>query len=358
MTMASFTANIPKIDLESWLNGSPEQRTRVEKEFRQICHEIGFFYLINHGVENEFLDKHMKVIQVFFDLPLEYKQTIDKSQSPQFRGWEALGSELTNNQVDYREQIDFGPERPPLVNPEPHYMRLVGFNQWPDERMIPGFKDILAEYVEKMTGVARKLLALMSKSLGLSESIIEDHFGRDQEAYIKLIRYPLTQNHGFGVGPHKDSGFLTLLLQDDCGGLEVETQSGKWIPVNPLRGSLVINIGEMLQEMTHHYYVATHHRVINKGTGNRYSSAYFYSPDLNTRLEPLAIDPALIKKAHNSDFHHSAGIMASREELQQGTGTIESRKTYARFGDKYWERWTRSYPEIVRKHHPEMIEPR
>ena len=115
MTMASFTANIPKIDLESWLNGSPEQRTRVEKEFRQICHEIGFFYLINHGVENEFLDKHMKVIQVFFDLPLEYKQTIEKSLSPQFRGWEALGSELTNNQVDYREQIDFGPERPPLV---------------------------------------------------------------------------------------------------------------------------------------------------------------------------------------------------------------------------------------------------
>ena len=69
MTMASFTINIPKIDLESWLNGSPEQRTRVEKEFRQICHEIGFFYLINHGVENEFLEKHMKVIQDFFDLP-------------------------------------------------------------------------------------------------------------------------------------------------------------------------------------------------------------------------------------------------------------------------------------------------
>ena len=95
--------------------------------------------------------------------------------------------------------------------------------------------------------------------------------------------------------------------------------------------------------------------IMRRTQGGRYSRFINLSSGHHTPAP--ASDPALIKKARESDFHHSAGIMASRGELQQGTGTIESRKTYARFGDKYWERWTRSYPEIVRKHHPEMIEP-
>ncbi len=353
--MSSQPTNIPSVDLNRWMNGSPADRTQLAAELRIICHEIGFFYLVNHGVSEAFLDQHMERLRAFFGLPEEHKQTLDKAHSPQFRGWEALGSELTNNQVDYREQIDIGPERPPLENPEPYYMRLVGYNQWPDVALLPGFQEIATEYLEKMTVVARQLLALMSVSLGLPESVIEDRFGSEPESHIKLVRYPPTGEHGYGVGAHKDSGYLTLLLQDDCGGLEIQTQQGEWIPATPVRGSLVINIGELLQQMTHHYYVATPHRVINAGAKVRYSSAYFYCPDLDSNLDPLPLASELIERAQNSEYHRSAGVMATRSELKKGTGGMASKNRYTCFGDKYWERWIRSYPEIARKHHPDLM---
>jgi isopenicillin N synthase-like dioxygenase len=295
----------------------------------------------------------MSMTKAFFDLPELEKRKIDKSHSPHFRGWEQLGSELTNNQTDYREQIDIGIDGEAIANPDPYYMALVGPNQWPEESMLPGFRNTVVSYIEQLSDVSRHLLAIMSVSLGLHQNHIQSVFGKNPSPYTKLIRYPETIAGTQGVGVHKDSGFLTLLLQDENGGLEAQANDDQWHAVDPLPGSLVVNTGELLQLVTRNYFIATPHRVINRNTNPRYSSAFFYSPDLTTRLDPLPIKQEFVDAAARSPRHNNEGLMASRQEMLCGKDSMGSTVIPAVFGEKYWQRWVRSYPDIARHYYPE-----
>jgi isopenicillin N synthase-like dioxygenase len=305
---------IPIIDLEPWLSGDGRLRRELCARVGQVCHETGFFYIVNHGISARQSADYLAMMKTFFALPLEIRRAIDKHHSAQFRGWEQLGSELTNNEIDYREQIDIGVERDAA---------LVGPNQWPPEAALPGFREIVSDYFARLSGVARQLLRIMSLALGLDEMHIERVFGESPSPYLKLIRYPRTLDGGQGVGVHKDSGFLTLLLQDETAGLEAQANDNSWYRVDPLAGSLVVNTGELLQLVTRNYFIATPHRVINRGVNARYSSAFFYSPDLNTVLDPLPIDATYIARVERSERHRGEGLMASRAEMAAGTGGMQ-----------------------------------
>ena len=350
---------IPEVDLGPWLAApqDPDKHAELLECLRHICHEVGFFYIINHGIDETEMARYLGALKAFFDLPELVKSAMDKSHSPHFRGWERLGSELTNNEVDYREQVDIGTERAAIVDPSPFYWCLVGPNQWPEEARLPGFQGIVLSFLEKLQAVAHRLLALMSASLGLEPGHIGKVFGDQPQPYCKLIRYPPTPGGSRGVGAHKDSGFLTLLLQDEVGGLQARNIAGDWVEVHPRPGRLVVNIGELLQIMTHNYFVATPHRVINQSpTAVRYSSAYFYSPDLDTLLEPLPITRELVAAAQASERHRDAGLMTSRKAMLAGAGGIGQAEQVSRFGEKYWQRWVRSYPGIARKFYPQYVE--
>ena len=351
----SMPAQIPVINLAPWFDGDKPERLELCARVGLVCHEVGFFYLVNHGIPAAVSDAYLEATRTFFALPLEIRESIDKHKSPQFRGWEKLGSELTNNAVDYREQIDIGVERDAIPDPEPYYMALVGPNQWPSAASIPGFRETVEDYFARLSELAREILCIMSLALGLEERHIERVFGENPSPYLKLIRYPQTLAGGHGVGVHKDSGFLTLLLQDRNPGLEAQANDNSWYRVDPVPGSLVVNTGELLQLVTHNYFLATPHRVVNKAVEERYSSAFFYSPDLNTRLDPLPIDDALIAQAERSERHRNEGLMASRAEMARGTGSMASHARPAVFGEKYWQRWVRSYPDIAAKFYPGIV---
>jgi len=351
-----MSTRLPVIDLKSWFSGNQRQRLELCAQVRQICHEIGFFYVVNHGIPRQVSQSYMVLLKSFFALPQAAKQAIDKQGSPQFRGWEKLGSELTNNQIDYREQIDIGVDRNAISDPDPYYMALVGPNQWPPEVLIPGFKAQVDDYFVRLSEVARQILRIMSLALGLDEIHIEQVFGDNPSPYLKLIRYPKTLAGGQGVGVHKDSGFLTLLLQDENPGLEAQANDNTWYQVEPIPGSLVVNTGELLQLVTRNFFIATPHRVSNKSGNERYSSAFFYSPDLSTVLDPLPIDPAYIDQVKRSDRHRGEGLMASRAEMAAGTAGMASRVKPMVFGEKYWQRWVRSYPDIARKFYPALVD--
>lgn len=348
----SMSSAIPVIDLQAWFNNDLDAREALVSRVNRVCHEIGFFYITGHGIPDAISRSYLDMMRAFFALPEELKQNIDKSYSPHFRGWEQLGSELTNNQVDYREQIDIGVEARAIENPEPWYQALVGPNQWPPEAALPGFRECVEDYFARLAEVSRQVLRIMSLALGLDPMHIEIVFGHDPSPYLKLIRYPQTEIGGRGVGVHKDSGFLTLLLQDDHAGLEAQANDDSWHPVDPIPGSLVVNTGELLQLITHNYFIATPHRVVNRAATERYSSAFFYSPDLNTRLDPLPISTKLIDLVQQSARHRDEGLMASRAEMAEGTGGMQSQLRPAVFGEKYWQRWVRSYPEIAKKFYP------
>lgn len=347
--------SIPLIDLEPWHRGDAAARRRLAAEIGRICHEIGFFYVVNHGIPQAVSARYLDMLRAFFALPLAAREAIDKSNSPQFRGWERIGSELTNNAIDYREQLDIGVDRSAITDPDPYYLALIGPNQWPDESLIPGFRDCIGDYFARLSALARELLRVMSLALGLDETHIERVFGAEPSPYLKLIRYPPTRAGGQGVGVHKDSGFLTLLLQDERAGLEAQANDNRWHPVEPLAGSLVVNTGELLQLITHNYFIATPHRVNNLGCAERFSSAFFYSPDLTARLDPLPLEDSLIARANRSARHRGEGLMASRAEMARGMEPMRSRQRPRVFGEKYWQRWVRSYPDIARKYYPDRL---
>ena len=354
--MSNPSSQIPVIDLEPWFDASAARRRVLCRRINRVCHQVGFFYLVNHGIPTAASAAYLDLLRAFFALPIKTRQAIDKHHSPQFRGWEQLGSELTNNEIDYREQIDIGVERSAIERPDPYYMAMVGPNQWPPEDALPGFRAGVEDYFLRLSSVARELLKIMSLALGLEQDHIERVFGADPSPYLKLIRYPPTEAGGQGVGVHKDSGFLTLLLQDEQSGLEALANDGAWYRVDPVDDSLVVNTGEQLQMLTHNYFIATPHRVINRAGIARYSSAFFYSPDLNTVLEPMPIAAEYIDLAQGSARHRNEGLMASRAEMASGTGSMQSRQRPLVFGEKYWQRWVRSYPQIARKFYPDRMD--
>jgi isopenicillin N synthase-like dioxygenase len=347
---------IPLIDLQPWFGARQRARQELCQQVGRVCHEVGFFYVVNHGIPAQTSAAYLAALKSFFALPLAAKQAIDKQDSPQFRGWEQLGSELTNNEIDYREQIDIGVEREAIRNPDPYYLALVGPNRWPAESLLPGFRKTVNHYFDCLAELSRQILRIMSLALGLDETHIERVFGANPSPYLKLIRYPRSPSGGHGVGTHKDSGFLTLLLQDENRGLEAQANDNSWYRVDPIPGSLVVNTGELLQLVTRNYFIATPHRVVNCGASERYSSAFFYSPDLETSLDPLPIAPALIEQVRRSERHRREGLMASRAELEAGTEGMSSQSRPSVFGEKYWQRWVRSYPDIAAKFYPEYVD--
>ena len=321
---------------------------------REICHEIGFFQLVGHGVPDEFRRRYFSLLEAFFDLPDDVKATIDKRRSRHFRGWERVGAELTDNRIDYREQLDVSTEHPPYApDAEPPYLRLDGPNQWFAEDVLPGFHGAVDELFTRLGAVADELLDVLSVGLGLPEDHLRVAFGERPLSFAKLIRYPPTPAGEAGVNAHHDAGFLTLLMQHRVGGLEVLNPDGEWIAVPPRDDAFVVNMGEMLQEMTGNYVVATTHRVI--ATEPRFSSGYFHGPDLRTRLDRLPLDERFSLAVAASERHAAAGFMAKRDELVSGRNGIASSGAGV-YGQQLWNYYLRSYPDNVRAHYPTLID--
>jgi len=329
------------------------ERAAFADDLRRICHEVGFFHIAGHGVPDDFVDRYFDALRSFFALPEEQKAGIDKRRSRHFRGWERVGAELTNNRPDHREQLDVSAENP--VYPpdvEPPYLRLDGPNQWLPEVLLPSFRALVEEFFARMGVLADELMGALCAGLGLDEHHLHDVFGERPLPFAKLISYPPTPYGGAGVNAHHDAGFLTILLQHGVAGLQALNPLGEWIDVEPRSDAFVVNLGEMLQEMTGNYFVATTHRVIT--TQARFSSGYFHGPDLRTRLDPLPLAPEFAAAVAASERHAAAGFMAKRHELVAGRDGIASSGAGV-YGQQLWNYYLRSYPDNVAAHYPDLV---
>lgn len=354
--MSPTFTEIPELDLAPWRAAARDaDRSAFAQQVCDLCHRIGFFQLVGHGVEQAFLDGHAEQRARFFALPERDKAAIDKADSPHFRGWERVGSERTGGLVDFREQLDLSTEHPVRgLRLDPAYLRLDGPNQWPDEALLPGFRAHMQRFFDRMGALADELLSVFSTGLGLSPDHLRTLFGARPHSLVKLISYPATPQGGAGVNPHHDAGFLTLLLQHEVSGLQVANPDGDWIDVPPTKGAFVVNLGEMLQEMTGNYFVATTHRVIAEEA--RFSSAWFHGPDLTTRLDPLPLGPSFAEAVSASPHHRDAGFMARRGELETGVDGIAAREGAGVYGRQLWNYYCRSYPDNVRRHHADHVD--
>lgn len=349
-TERTFT-RIPDVDLARW-SGSDADRAALAAETTAICHELGFFHVVGHGVPDSFRAEWDDALRAFFDLPEYVKASIDKIESPHFRGWERVGAELTDHRTDYREQLDVATENAPYgPDVEPAYLRLDGPNQWLPESVLPGFRRLVGEFQSRMGDVADRLGEVLSLGLGLPPTHLGDLFGDRRHSKAKLIRYPPSPPGEAGVNAHHDTGFLTVLAQHGIGGLQALGPDGNWIDVEARDDAFVVNLGEILQAMTGNYLVATTHRVI--AAEARYSSAHFHGPDLRTPLRSLPLAPEFAAAVATSPRHAGAGFMASRDELVAGQRGTSGRPADT-YGAQLWKHYQRSYPDNMARHHPDV----
>lgn len=342
--------SIPVVSLAEWTAPGGD-RAAFAQRLLAVCHDVGFFRLVDHGIDPAFLADYFETLQAFFALPDEAKARIDKTRSRWFRGWERVGAERTDARVDHREQVDVWTDLPPRRGDiEPVYLRLEGPNQWPDTDL-RRFRPLVERFQAEMGALADELMAAISVGLGVDPTLLASMFGPTGMSLVKLIHYPPTPPGEAGVNAHHDTGFLTLLWQHGVAGLQVENQRGDWIDVPADGDAIVVNLGEMLQAMTGNYVVATTHRVV--ASVERYSSAYFHGPTLDTPLTPLPLDPKFGDAVAASAHHRDAGFMARHDELDAGRrGTGSSSATT--YGQQLWNYFVRSYPDLVARHHADL----
>lgn len=289
--------NLPILDL-SRLDDGPEAAAQFRDDLRHATHDVGFFYLTGTGVTPELEARLHRAARDFFALPEADKLAIENVKSPHFRGYTRIGGELTQGRVDWREQIDIGPERDVVTAPDaPDFSVLIGPNQWPEAQ--PELREVVEEWQDHLNGVARKLLRAWAVALGAEETFFDRHFG-EPSAFLKIVRYPGKDDPTpqQGVGAHKDGGVLTLLwVEPGKGGLQVE-RDGEWVDAPPVPGAFVVNIGELLEHATQGYLQATNHRVVSpRYPDDRISVPFFFNPALDARLPVIELPDALAAEA-------------------------------------------------------------
>ncbi|MEU7067168.1 isopenicillin N synthase family dioxygenase [Streptomyces sp. NPDC053429] len=314
----------------------PAERADFLKQLHAAARDTGFLYLTGHGISEAETARILELTRAFFELPEADRLAVSNLNSPHFRGYTRIGHELTGGSSDWRDQLDVGAERPaPLLGPDdPAYLWLEGPNQWPEA--LPELREVVLDWQARLASVAHRLLRELLASIGAPPDFFDAAFADRPHLHTKLIRYPGSAPSGAdqGVGAHKDYGFLTLLLQDSVGGLQV-VRDGGYVDIPPRPGAFVVNLGELLEIATEGYLTATDHRVVSPpGAVERFSVPFFYNPRLDAVVETVP-----------GDYLRAA----------PGVAHDASNPLHAEYGRNELKGWVRAHPEVARRWHPELV---
>jgi isopenicillin N synthase-like dioxygenase len=297
---------LPVIDVRALVDAaaSASSRKAVATQIGAACRESGFFYVVGHGVDAGLQSRLEDLSRRFFALPLEEKMAIRMALGGRaWRGYFPVGGELTSGRPDRKEGlylgVELGPEHPLVRTGTP----LHGANLFPRE--LPGLRHGVLEYMAALTRLSHSIMSGIALSLDLPEDYFAARYTADPLVLFRIFNYPPgadTAEDGhpvWGVGEHTDYGMLTLLKQDDSGGLQVKSRLGgqvRWVEAPPVPGSFVCNIGDMLDRMTRGVYRSTPHRVQNRAGRDRLSWPFFFDPGWTAAVRPIEA-PALASAA-------------------------------------------------------------
>lgn len=271
-------------------SASAADRQAVARALDAAARSHGFFYATGHGVEAGAIARMVAMSRAFFLQSEQQKMRIPmRDGGAAWRGYFGPGDELTSDRPDWKEGLYLGTE----LGPEHPRVRsatlLHGANLWPD---IEGFRPAVLEYLDALTRLGHALMSGLAVGLGLPPTWFADHGTADPLVLLRLFNYPSRPvppdvDARWGVGEHTDYGLLTILWQDDVGGLQVRTEAG-WLNAPPLHGSFVCNVGDMLDRMTGGGYRSVPHRVaINASGRDRLSIPLFFDPNFDARITPV-----------------------------------------------------------------------
>jgi len=283
---------LPVIDVHALVDASSgaAAQAAVARELDAAARRYGFFYASGHGVDAALVERTVQLARAFFAQSDDSKLRIPMSAGGRaWRGYFPIGGELTSNRPDWKEGLYLGTELP-ADHPRVRAGTILhGANLWPD---IEGFRATVLAYLDALTQLGHALMRGIALGLGLPAHWFAEHGTADPLILLRFFNYPsrpVPQGSAaqWGVGEHTDYGLLTMLWQDDVGGLQVRTDHG-WIDAPPIPGTFVCNIGDMLDRMTGGRYRSVPHRVaINASGRDRLSIPLFFDPDFAARVQPV-----------------------------------------------------------------------
>jgi isopenicillin N synthase-like dioxygenase len=280
-----FGNSVPVIDIGGLTNDSSSLPAESAiNEIASASREWGFFQIVNHGIPQSLIDREWQQTRKFFAQPMQAKEAILRTRE---NPWGYYNNELTKNQRDKKEVFDFTTDGADSI--------YAAENRWPEG--MDEFRAVMREYLLACTKLSLQLLQAFCVGLKLPADFMHHDFATNHTGFIRLNYYPVkdplegtdTPHQAVadkGVHHHTDAGALTVLMQDDVGGLQVY-KNGYWHNIPPVEGAIVINTGDMMQVWSNDYYHAAMHRVRAMEACDRYSIPFFFNPSASTRVDPL-----------------------------------------------------------------------
>lgn len=279
---------IPVIDISDIYQNDKTKHLKIAQQVDYACRHSGFFCITGHHISGGDIQQIKDLSRQFFNLSLKEKQTVSILKNQIYRGYSSYELEQLDqkNSIDYKEMFDMGyhleKDHPEVQNKDP----FRGPNIHP-ENLLPGWTKIFETHYKNMTELARILFRIIALGLKLEENFFNATFFESLSTF-RVIHYPglPEQRNRVVCGAHTDYGILTILYQDNIGGLQVRNPERQWIDVPPIEGAFVMNIGDMMAMWTNDHYKSTSHRVLNTGY-DRISMPFFTEPHPDQLIQCL-----------------------------------------------------------------------
>jgi isopenicillin N synthase-like dioxygenase len=283
------TEDFPVIDLGDYVRGAPGALDRVASQLRYALENIGFLIVINHGVAADLIEGIVEQAQRFHSMPLAEKIKLETKRKggSGFTGYLPSGeyviktSEINDNtKPDLNAAFFMDRERAP-DDPEVMAGKLFRApNKWPED--LPGFREFLLRYWEAQEGFSKRLLPVFAVALELPPEFFDPAF-EDAQCVLRLSHFPPAkyQDNQFGLAPHTDANFFTVLPQSNVEGLYIRPRGRGWLKAPRIPGSFIINSGDMCRRWTNDRFLSTAHLAVNLSDQDRYSTPFFYTPHVD-----------------------------------------------------------------------------
>ncbi|ETS83097.1 hypothetical protein PFICI_04973 [Pestalotiopsis fici W106-1] len=319
---------MPLIDL-STIDGDFEARKAIAKKIKHAAENTGFFYINNHGIPEELIQEALDSCKQFFAQPLSDKEKVRTKISGKSVGYTGVGgtqinkTETKDNKETFSMRYDV--RNDPLHKESSHVVDDLEDFIWNETSHLEGFRSTLVEFYQRRLQLARKLIRLVALALDLPEDYFDaivTHPGAD----AVHIHYPGVDEADHkdeidvGLGSHTDIQCITLLWQDNSGGLQVLSLGGEWLDARPIDGTLVINVGDFLQRLSNNKFRSTVHRVYNRNKSSRYAMPFFlgFNPEAVCEVVPTCIDedhPPLYEPISCGKWHSDRLTLAQKGKL-------------------------------------------
>jgi isopenicillin N synthase-like dioxygenase len=321
------TRAIPVIDFAPAFQGEPGGLDRVAAQVRQASEHVGFFYLAGHGVPASTVAAAFQASREFHAMPLAEKLELRINENnigylPVNQSIQGASQVHKATRPNYNESFfishDRGPEHPDVVAGTP----LRGRNQWPEGHH--GMRTAMVTFFKTMEAVGERILPVLARSLDMPADHFTPHFENEAHINLRFLHYPpqdTDDDEQFGQGPHTDNSFITMLAREEIPGLAVGLPTGEWLAPPVIPDTFLVNLGNIMKRWSNDRFLSTPHGVLNDSGKDRYSIAFFFSPNVEAVIEclpscmgadnppryPRAVYRDLVLDFYNANYFHRQG---------------------------------------------------